>query len=148
MKKLIMFCAVLAAGLAFAGLDVYDTVSVKTLGHPTYVTVDTAVTNTAVDVAGAKGICNLVVTVGAGTTNGVDYVNTVTLKHATASNGSFSVVTNGAGSAMVFSTNASNGVGVVYSRKLEAEVLKRYLRLEATTAGEGGNFSGVLLCPK
>jgi hypothetical protein len=150
MKKLFIVAAVIA-GFAFtasAGLDVYDSVTVGTLGSPTLVAVDTTVTNTAVDVANCKGIGNLIITVGAGATNAADYVCTVTLKHSTASAGTYTTVTNGTGTAMVFTTAASNGVGRVVSSKLEAEVLKRYLRLEGAAVGQDGSFGGVFLYSK
>jgi hypothetical protein len=133
---------------AHAALDVYDSVTVGTLGNPTLVPVGTTVTNTAVDVANCKGIGNLIIMVGAGATNAADYVCTVTLKHSTASNGTFTTVTNGTGTAMVFTTAASNGVGRVVSSKLEAEVLKRYLRLEGAAVGQDGSFGGVFLYSK
>ena len=150
MKRFFVSLIALAAMAltARAALDTYDSVTVKTLGRPTLVAVDTTVTNTAVDIAGAKGIGNLIVTVGAGATNAADYVCTVTLKHATASNGTFTTVTNGAGTAMVFTTAESNGVGRIVSSKLETEVLKRYLRLEASAAGQDGSFGGAFLYSK
>jgi hypothetical protein len=49
---------------------------------------------------------------------------------------------------MVFTTAASNGVGRVVSSKLEAEVLKRYLRLEGAAVGQDGSFGGVFLYSK
>lgn len=150
MKRLFLTVAiaVVCAMTARAGLDVYDSVTTATLGNQTVVTVGTTVTNTAVDIAAAKGIGNLIITVGAGATNAADYVCTVTLKHATASNGTYTTVTNGAGTAMVFTTAASNGVGRTVSSKLEAEVLKRYLRLEASAAGQNGSFGGAFLYSK
>ena len=151
MKRFFVSLIALAATalVAHAALDTYDSVTVKTLGSPTYVALDTTVTNTAVDVAGAKGVGNLIIVCSAAETNDVaDYVMTVTLEQSANGTTGFYTVTNGAGSACVYTCILSNGVGNVTSSKLEAGSIKRYLRLKGAAAGNGGQFGGLYLDSK
>ncbi len=134
------------ASVAVAQMDVYDTVTVKTLSAPTLVTGTTS--NSVVDVAGAKGICNLIIFQGAASTNGASYTNTATLRHCATSAGAYVTVTNGAGSAVSSVVTSTNGTGSVTSIKVEAENLRRYVRLYVTTANDAGEAGAVLLYKK
>jgi len=150
MKKMFIVAAVIA-GFAFtasAGLDVYDSVTVHTLGKPLVVAAAAVQTNAAVDVATAKGIGNVIVFIGSAITNGAAYTNTVTLEHSASASTGYYTVTNGTGTALTWSTSEYLGTGVTHSVKLEAEMLKRYVRLKSSPVNDGGTFGGVLLFSK
>ena len=151
MRKILMagMAAVLIAGVAIAGLDVYDTVTVNTI--KSIETADGTETNAYVDIAAAKGIGNYIVMIGAGYTNATAYTNTVTLYHCATTNGTYLVVTNGSGSAVSTVCDASVvgvGTGKYESVKIESEVLKRYLKLYTVTAHDKGDVGAVLLFRK
>ena len=146
-RSCLMIAAMIALAVsAYAQMDVYDTVTVKTLSVPTLVTGTTS--NSVVDVAAAKGNCNVLFFLGAATTNATDYTCTATLKHSATSGGAYITVTNGAGSAVVATTTNCAGVGAISSVKVEAEQLKRYVRLYVTTANDSGEVGAVLLYKK
>ena len=138
--------ALLIALPAFAAMDVYDTVTVKTLSVPRLVT--TAYTNAVVDVATAKGNCNVIIYLGPATTNAADYSCTATLKHSTTTDGTYVTVTNGAGSAVSATTTNHAGVGTVTSIKLEAEKLSRFVKLYVENENDTGEAGAVLLYSK
>jgi len=147
MKNTCLIFAVMAFAVsAFAQMDVYDTVSVKTLSAPRLV--DTAYTNAAVDVATVKGNCNVIFFLGAATTNAADYSCTATLKHSAASGGTYATVTNSAGSAVSATTTNSAGVGTITSVKVEAESLLRYVKLYVENENDTGEAGAVLITKK
>lgn len=149
MKKMIAVLTVMLAlvATARAALDVYDTVTTKTIS--TIKLASGTETNAAVDVYGAKGVCNFIVYMGPSVTNSTTsvYTNTATLYTSTASAGTYSIVTNGAGSAVTVSGSATNGTGTNISFKVEAAVLKRYLKLY-TSATEPTMIGATLLYSK
>ena len=133
---------------ANAGLDVYDSVTNYNLGKPLVVAAAATQTNTYVDVSKAKGIGHLIVYIGSAITNGAAYTNTVTLEHSASASTGYYTVTNGTGTAMTWTTSEYLGTGVTHSVKLEAEMLKRYVRLKSSPVNDGGTFGGVLLFSK
>jgi hypothetical protein len=139
----------LTAVAAFAALDVYDSVTVKTLRTPGPAA--GTQTNAAVDVAAAKGICNFIATVGPGHGDVTNYSATVTLTHCATSSGTYAIVTNGAGSAVSVTASAAAtgvGTGIVSSVKVEAEVLERYLQTVTVVANDTNTIGAVLLYSK
>jgi hypothetical protein len=143
MKTLAMFIALLVAVCsvpAIAGLDAYDSVTVKVLTQPLPVDC-VAVTNTAVDIAAAKGTANLVVSLSPGYTNAAVYTNKVVFQTSTASAGTYTTVTSA-------TTVAVAGTGVVSSIKVDTGSLSRYVRTIISTAGDKGTASAVLIYPK
>jgi hypothetical protein len=134
------------AGAAWAALDAYDTMTLTTVS-----TVKTCVgtqTNAAVDVSGAKGICNFLVIFAAENVNTASFAATGTLWHCASSGGTYAVVTNGAGSAVRATYSGINATGQVTSIKIESENLLRYVKF-ITSANTGTNDMGaVLISPK
>jgi len=129
-------------GVAQAALDAYDTMTVKTIS-----TVKTCVgteTNAAVDVSGAKGICNFIVIFSAENVNTASFAATGTLTHCASSGGTYSVVTNGAGSAVRATYSGITATGQVSSIKVESEKLLRYVKF-VTSATTGTNDMGAVL---
>ena len=139
---------VMFAMTANAALDVYDSVTNFNLGTPLVVADAATQTNTYVDVSKAKGIGHLIVYIGSAITNGAAYTNTVTLEHSASASTGYYTVTNGTGTAMTWATSEYNGTGVVHSVKLEAEKLKRYMRLKSAPVNDSGTFGGLLLFSK
>jgi hypothetical protein len=135
MKKALLIGALVAltAGLVYAGLDVYDSVTVKALKTPAILV--GVQTNAAVDVSGAKGTCNLLVFFGSGTNGGASVVS-ATVKHATTSAGTYITLTNAAGTACVFTNSGTAAVGAFSSTKVEADRLRRYIKVYTSVAGE------------
>jgi hypothetical protein len=122
MKKagLILAAALIVAAVtAFAALDVYDSVTVKTLQRPLAKTGTT--TNTAVDVYDAKGIGNWLVTLGPRTAGATTFTGNVALVTCATSGGTYSEVTSKGVAAV-------GGTGYVYSVKIDAQDLKRYVK--------------------
>ena len=150
MKRYLIAGLMLAACAltANAALDVYDSVTVNTLGKPLIVAAGAVQTNAAVDVANRKGIGNVIVYIGSAITNGAAYTNTVTLEHSASASTGYYTVTNGTGTALTWATSEYLGTGVTHSVKLEAEMLKRYVRLKSSPVNDGGSFGGVLLFSK
>ena len=147
MKKVYLILAMVAfASAAFAQMDVYDTVTVKTLSAPRLV--DTAYTNAAVDVATAKGNCSVIFYLGAATTNAADYSCTATLKHSATAGGTYTAVTNGAGAEVSATTTNHVGVGTVTAIKVEAENLLRYVKLYVENENDTGEAGAVMLYKK
>jgi len=148
MKKTFLLSSAIMfiTSVCFAALDVYTSVEVETLGVPTMVT--GGLTNATVDVASAKGICNVILSVGAGTTNGAAYTSTATLEQCATDGGTFFTVTNGTGNAVSATCTNSAGAGIVSSIKLEADRLKRYIRLKVTNENDTGVVGGVILYSK
>lgn len=151
MRKLIAIAiaGLVSCGVAMAALDVYDTVTVKTVSTLKLAT--GTQTNAAVDLAGAqKGICNFIIFISAATTNDATFAATGTLYHATAIGGTYYPVTNGAGSVVRGTCTGYAGTGTVTSVKVESEKLNRYLKLYTTVAGAGDtcDIGAVLLYSK
>jgi hypothetical protein len=148
MKKTTTIIAALSlcAVAALAALDTYDSVTLVTLGAPRVV--DGSHTNAAVDVATAKGIANVLIFLGPAVTNGASYECTATLQHSTASGGTYTTVSNAAGTAISATTTNHAGVGTVTSLKLEAEQLKRYVRLYIANENDTGTAGAVMLYSK
>lgn len=150
MKKaiagIVVVCVVAVS--AFAALDVYDAVTVKTISSPKVAA--GSQTNAYVDVAAAKGICNFIVAIGPGYTNAADFGAAATLRHCATTNGTYLPVTNGAGSQVTVAGNAGtgSGTGVVTSVKLEAEKLLRYVKLYTVVTNDSAGIGAVLLYSK
>jgi len=141
MKKLGLMAAacVMVCGVALAALDAYTQTTFKTLRNPLAATGTT--TNTAVDVAAAKGVCALVVTHGPRTAGALTYSQVITLQTATASGGTYSTVT--------AITNATcGGTGTVVTAQIDAASLKRYVRTIVANGTNTGSAAAVLLYPK
>jgi hypothetical protein len=133
-------------GAAQAALDAYDTMTVKTIS--TVKTCEGTQTNAAVDVSGAKGTCNFLVIFSAENVNTASFAATGTLWHCATSGGTYSVVTNGAGSAVRATYSGITATGQVTSIKIESDRLLRYVKF-ITSANTGTNDMGaVLISPK
>jgi len=140
MKKLMTAIGLaLIAGSVFAALDVYDSVTVKSLGEPKMCT--GIQTNIWVDVSGAKGICNLLVNIGPAYTNALDFGASATLKTSATTNGSYVAVTNVSGAGIT-------GTGAVTSIKLDASSLSRYVRLFTVSTNDAASIGAFLLYSK
>ena len=135
----LILVAVLAAAAALAALDVYDSVTVKTLRTPLAATGTT--TNTAVDVYDAKGICQLIVTHGPRTAGAATFSNVVTLQTSTASGGTYSTVT-------AITNATTGGTGTVATAKIDAASLKRYVRVVMANGTNTAANSVLLLYSK
>lgn len=148
MKKIAMILVVLVAlsGVAVAGLDTYDSITVKTLAAP--VTVTGSQSNAVVDVAGAKGTCNLLLDIGPAVTNAANFTCTATLKTCATSAGTYYTVTNMTGNACALTSTNHSGTGSATSIKVEAAVLKRYVKLYYTAANDTCVVAGKLLYMK
>ena len=150
MKKAIILVVVviaaLCAGVGYAGLDTYDTVTVKSIS--TLKVASGVQTNAAVDVVDAKGGCNLLVAIGPAYTNAADFGAAATLRHCATTNGTFLPVTNGAGSQVTVTGAGIAGTGSVTSVKVEAEKLLRYLKLYTVATNDTCDIGAVLLYSK
>jgi hypothetical protein len=145
MKKLIVLVslAVMFAVPAFAALDLYDSVTVKTISTNKIASQATLIqTNAAIDIANAKGICNFMVMISPASTNGADFGASATLKHSATIGGTYLTVTNGAGTAV--STVASG----LTSFKIEAENLKRFVKLYTVSTNGESSIGAMLLYSK
>jgi hypothetical protein len=142
MNKLlvILFAVALCALPSLAALDTYDSVTVKNIS--TTKTATGIETNAAVDVANAKGICNMLISIGPGYTNAADFGAVATLRHSTASAGTYYPVTNAAGSVV-----SASAVGIT-SVKVEADRLKRYVKLYTAVTNDACAIGGALLYSK
>jgi hypothetical protein len=130
---------VLAASAAFAGLDVYDSVTVKTLQRPLAKTGTT--TNTAVDVSAAKGICNWLVILGPRTSGAATFTGRVDLTSCATSGGTYSTVASKGVAAV-------SGTGYVYSVKIDAQSLSRYVKCVFTLGTNAAVVGSELLYSK
>lgn len=148
MKKALIgiFTVALVASAAFAALDAYDTMTVKTISALKLAS--GIQTNAAVDVSGAKGVCNLLVEIGPAYTNAATFGASATLKHCASSGGTYVTVTNGAGSAVVVTGAGITGTGAVTSVKVESEKLLRYVKLFTTVTNDACDIGAVLIYPK
>ena len=148
MKKALIMSAVVGLGAlcAFAALDVYDSVTVKSVS--TLKVATGSQTNAVVDVAAAKGICNFIVAIGPAYTNAADFGAAATLRHCATTNGTFLPVTNGAGSQVTVTGAGIAGTGSVTSVKVEAEKLLRYLKLYTVATNDTCDIGAVLLYSK
>jgi hypothetical protein len=110
---------IVATVTAFAALDVYDSVTVKTLQRPLATTGTT--TNTAVDVYDCKGIANWMVTLGPRTAGATTFTGRVDLTTCATSGGTYTT-------AASKGVAAVGGTGYVYSVKIDAQSLSRYVK--------------------
>ena len=146
MKRFLIAAVALCAVVALAGLDTYDTVTVKTISTPKVAS--GVQTNAAVDVAAAKGICNFIVTIGPAYTNAADFGASATLRHCASSTGTYLPVTNGAASEVTVTGAGIAGTGSVTSVKVEAEKLLRYVKLYTVSTNDQCSIGAVLLYSK
>lgn len=145
MKKLVFVftAAALLAGSALAALDLYDTVTAKTIS--TLKSSFGTETNSVVDVAQAKGVCNLFVTMSAGVASNATFGASATLTTCATTNGTFVNVTNGAGSVVRATCYSVSGTGTVTSIKVEAQKLSRYVKLVTVSTNDVSHIGAVLL---
>jgi hypothetical protein len=137
-KFLGIFVAVLmVAGLALAALDAYDSMTYKTVLAPTVAVLNTAQTNSYVDIVGRKGIGTAVLAVGPASTNAANFGCNLVLEHCATTNGTYATV-----------TNLSAAVGTVTAFKLDMQALNRYLRTKVTSTNDACVVSAVVVYPK
>jgi hypothetical protein len=148
MKKAKIMAAIVAlcAGVVFAALDTYDTVTVKSIS--TLKVASGVQTNAAVDVAAAKGVCNFIVAIGPAYTNAANFGASATLRHCASSTGTFLPVTNGAAAEVTVTGAGVAGTGAVTSVKVEAEKLLRYVKLFTVATNDQCDIGAVLLYSK
>lgn len=149
MKKIIVILTavlIAPAPAVFAALDAYDSVTVKSISTLKLAT--GAQTNAAVDVAGAKGICNFIVAIGPAYTNAANFGASATLRHCASSTGTYLPVTNGAAAEVTVTGAGVSGTGAVTSVKVEAEKLLRYVKLFTVSTNDTCDIGAVLLYSK
>lgn len=124
---------------AYAALDAYTPITVKTIKLP--MTGTGTQTNAATDVYDAKGICSLIVTHGPRTAGAASWTNTVTLTTCATTGGTYTVVTSAA-------NTATTGTGTVSVTKVDAASLGRYVKLITANGTNTCANSAVLLYSK
>jgi len=137
-KTLAILALVAAAGIAYAALDAYTQITVKTLQRP--VATSGTTTNTAVDVYDCKGIANWLVTIGPRTAGASLFTSTVYLTTSATSGGTYTAVTNVA--------TIVTATGTVSSVKVDAASLKRYVKLVRAATTNSVVIGSQLLYPK
>jgi hypothetical protein len=142
MKKfLIAMAALVCSGVANAGLNAYDAVTVTTVSLPKVAT--GAETNAAVDMANAKGKGSLIITISAADTNAVDFGASATLRTSATSAGTYVAV-----SGATASTLAHAGTGVITQVAVDASALSRYVKLFTVSTNDTCRIGAVLVFPK
>lgn len=141
MKKILAFGLVICSAVSsFAALDAFDSMTVKTLTAP--IGVNAAIrTNTAVDIAAAKGIGHLLIMQGPAYTNTVTCTNTVTIQKSANGSTGWTAVTSA-----VYVANMQTGT--VSSIKLDINTLQRYLRAIVSSVEDTSGAGVVLIYPK
>ena len=149
MKKTMILAAMSAmlAGAALAALDAYDTMNTYQVSLPK--TATGSQSNTVCDVVAAKGVCNVILILGPSSTNNNvgTFTNSATLRTSATSGGAYTIVTNGAGTAVsATATNVTTGTNVAF--KVEADKLLRYVKLYTTSNGDTSTIGAVMIAPK
>jgi len=143
MKKFLISVLVLLAGtgVSMAALDAYNSVQAVTIQAP--LAVSAVTTGAVVDVAGAKGVCNLVLTVGAAHTNAVNFGASVSLITSAVSTGTYAAVS---GATLASTGNA--GTGTVSAINVDASALKRYVKSVTVVSNDTTDVSAMLIYSK
>jgi hypothetical protein len=139
MKRLILFFTALLLAAAVYATDANQLSYVALLP-----TVTNSVTGSAVDIAVYKGNAAMVVNWSA--SGDSSYTGTVTLTHSTASGGTYTTVTNTAGTAGVLTSTGTNS-GSVATFPIDLGRLHKYVKVVAAQVNVSNAVGVVLAAP-
>jgi hypothetical protein len=106
---------------------------------------DQTITGSAVDVSAYKGNATIVTTMGGAVNEAAGYTNTVTIQHATASTGTWSTVTNLAGTAAT--ETVVGATGEVDTYPIDLGRLHKYIRAVSVQQNDAGSVGVTLVAP-
>lgn len=144
MKQRIAIAAValMAVSALAAGLNTYDSITYQELLAPA--TISGNSTGSVFNLGPYKGIAAVVLTVSDNSLDGG--TNTITIQHSTASGGTYTTLTNEAGTA-VSASIVGSAAGDTSVIKLDTSVAHQYIRAVGSPNGATGTVAAVIVLP-